>query len=175
MPDKRQVTIAARLTIVLLYAFMAASLFTSCSDKKVNETSANQYQQELETNTMKTILIIGMNPRTIDFTNPELPQGLTAEIIEQGTKATLEKLTSMGYEAELFLIDTGDTDLSNLVKLLKSKNYGGVVIGNGIRSQSSNFIVFEQIINVVHANASESKIIFNTLPTNTDEAVKRWL
>lgn len=124
---------------------------------------------------MNTLLIIGINPRTIDFTNPELPRGLSREMIEQGTNATLEKLTAMGYEAELFLIDTGATDLSNLAKQLKEKNYGGIVIGNGIRSQTSNFLLFEQVINVVHANAVKSKIIFNTLPTNTDEAVKRWL
>ncbi len=124
---------------------------------------------------MKTVLIIGINPHTIDFTNPELPRGLTSEMVEQGTKATLEKLTSMGYDAKVFLIDTGSNDLSDLAKQLKDKNYRGVVIGNGIRSQTSNFILFEQIINVVHANAPGSKIIFNTLPTNTDEAVKRWL
>ena len=124
---------------------------------------------------MKTVLIIGINPATIDFTNPELPKGLTREMVEQGTKATLEKLISMGYEAEAFFIDTGTTDLGNLAKQLKTKNYNGVVIGNGIRGQSSNFILFEQIINVVHENAPASKIIFNTLPTNTDEAVKRWL
>ena len=124
---------------------------------------------------MKTILIIGMNPHTIDFTNPELPKGLTVEIVEQGTKATLEKLNTMGYEAEAFLIDTGITDFNHLAKQLKDKSYAGIVIGNGIRSQTSNFILFEQIINVVHVNAPRSIIIFNTLPTNTDEAVKRWL
>ena len=124
---------------------------------------------------MKTILIIGINPRTIDFTNPELPKGLTAEMVEQGTNATLEKLNAMGYKAETFLIDTGTADLSHLAEQLKEKNYSGVVIGNGIRSQAANFILFEQIINVVHANAPKSAIIFNTLPTNTDEAVKRWL
>lgn len=124
---------------------------------------------------MKTILIIGMNPHTIDFTNPELPKGLTAEMVEQGTNATLKKLNTMGYEAETFLIDTGATDLSALAKQLKDKNYSGIVIGNGIRSQDSNFILFEQIINVVHKSAPKSVIIFNTLPTNTGEAVKRWL
>lgn len=123
---------------------------------------------------MKKILIIGMDPRTIDFTNPELPQGLSIEKVEQGTKATLEKLISMGYNTELFLIETGATDLSNLAKQLNEKNYDGIVIGNGIRGLASNFILFEQIINVVHANAAKSKIIFNSLPSNTDEAVKRW-
>ena len=124
---------------------------------------------------MKKILIIGINPDTIDFTNPELPKGLTKQIVEQGTKATLEKLISIGFDAGIFLVDTGETDLSKLAKQLNENRYDGIVIGNGIRSQASNFILFEQIINVVHANATASKIIFNTLPTNTDEAVKRWL
>lgn len=124
---------------------------------------------------MKKILIIGMDPHTIDFTNPEIPQGLTIEIIEKGAKATLEKLYSIGYSAEHFLIETGATGLSNLAKQLNEENYDGIVIGNGIRSITSNFILFEQIINVVHTNAPKSKIIFNTLPSNTDEAVKRWL
>ncbi len=124
---------------------------------------------------MKKILIIGMDPRTIDFTNPELPQGLTIEVIEQGTKATVEKLISIGYDTELFLIEAGVTDLSNLANQLNEKNYDGVVVGNGIRGIKANLILFEQIINVVHTSAPKSKIIFNSLPSDTDEAVERWL
>ncbi len=100
---------------------------------------------------------------------------MSVEKIEKGTEATLEQLRSLGYDAELFLVETGATDLSNLTKQLNNKNYDGVVIGNGIRSIKVNFILFEQLINEVHANAPKAKIIFNTLPTDTDEAVKRWL
>jgi hypothetical protein len=39
---------------------------------------------------------------------------LTIDIIEKGSKATLEKLISIGYDAQLFLVDTGATDLNNL-------------------------------------------------------------
>lgn len=116
-----------------------------------------------------------MDPKTIDFTSPEIPQGLTVEKIEKGTDATLERLRSQGYDAELFLVETGTAHLSNLTKQLKSKNYDGVVVGNGIRSIKVNFILFEQLVNVIHADAPNAKIIFNTLPTDTDEAVKRWL
>uniref|UniRef100_UPI002152A36B hypothetical protein n=1 Tax=Parapedobacter tibetensis TaxID=2972951 RepID=UPI002152A36B len=140
---------------------------------KNNDTDKNQ--QQLNTNDMKKVLIIGMDPHTIDFANPEIPQGLTIEKIEQGANATVEKLNSMGYDAELFLIETGATDLSNLENHLNEKSFDGIVIGNGIRGIAANFILFEQIINAVHAHAPKSKIIFNTLPTDTDEAVKRWL
>jgi len=106
---------------------------------------------------------------------PELAKGVIKQMVEQGKKAILEKLISIGFDAGIFVTDTGDTDLSKLAKQLNENRYDGIVIGNGIRSQASNFILFEQIINVVHANAPASKIIFNSLPTNTDEAVKRWL
>jgi hypothetical protein len=159
----------------LLVALMVTSSLAVCAGKQHNDSLNNHYQQNLNTNKMKTILIIGMNPNTIDFSNPEMPKGVTKEMVEQGTKATLEKLMTMGYQAESFLIDTGASDLSGLAKQLKDKHYDGIVVGNGIRGLNSNFILFEQIINVVHANAPKSKIIFNTLPTNTDEAVKRWL
>jgi len=43
---------------------------------------------------MKKILIIGMNPHTIYFSDPELPQWLNIEKIEKGTDETLEKLNS---------------------------------------------------------------------------------
>ena len=124
---------------------------------------------------MKKILIIGIDPHTIDFTTPELPQGLNAEIINKGLKSTKEQLTSMGYDTELFLFKSGASELSELANQLKEKNYDGVVAGNGIRSVKANFSLFEQIINVVHESAPNSKIIFNTLPTDSDEAVKRWL
>jgi hypothetical protein len=159
----------------ILFVLAAIVSLISCANRRKNDTSTTQSQQELKTNKMETVLIIGINPNTIDFTNPELPKGLTKEIVEQGIKAALEKLNSMGYQAEAFLLDTGSTDLGNLANQLKNKNYSGVVIGNGIRGQAANFILFEQIINVVHENAPKSKIIFNTLPTNTYEAVKRWL
>ncbi len=100
-----------QLRSVLLFAFIVTALLTYCSEK-TNDISANQQQQN--TNAMKKILIIGMDPHTIDFTNPEIPEGLTVEKIERGAQATLEKLHSLGYSAELFLIETGATDVSNL-------------------------------------------------------------
>lgn len=171
MTITRQVKKTARLSRILLLSFIVTFSLTSCSDKKTNDQLTTP-QQELN---MKKILIIGMDPHTIDFTNPELPPGLTVEAIEQGTHATLEKLISIGYDTELFLIPTGTTDLSKLAKQLDEKNYDGVVVGNGIRGLKANFILFEQIINVVHTSAPKSKIIFNSLPTDTDVAIKRWL
>lgn len=100
---------------------------------------------------------------------------MNAELIEKGTKATLKQLNANGFDAGLFLFDTDAKNLSALVRQLKEGNYDGVVIGNGIRGTKANFILFERIINTVHQYAPGSRIIFNTLPMDTTEAVKRWL
>jgi len=156
-------------------ALATACMLLSCAETTTSKKSIATQQQTTTTNNMKTVLIIGIDPATIDFTNPELPKGLTREVVEQGTKATLDKLAGMGYQAEAFFVATGAKDLADLTSQLQHKKYDGIVVGNGIRGQSANFLLFEQIINVIHANAAGSKILFNTLPGNTDEAVKRWL
>lgn len=162
------------LTLLWLLACMVAVSTATAGDKQ-NKASKIKQQQKSKNNKMKTVLIIGMNPYTIDYNTPEIPKGLTPEMVEQGTNAMLEKLTGMGYPAEKFFIDNGTTDLSGLIRQLQSNTYGGIVIGNGIRSLTANFLLFEQLINIVHEHAPKSKIIFNTLPTDTDQAVKRWL
>jgi hypothetical protein len=50
-----------------------------------------------------------------------------------------------------------------------------VLIGAGIRAMPGNFLLFEKLINVVHANAPQAKLCFNTRPTDTAEAVMRWI
>lgn len=124
---------------------------------------------------MKTVLIIGMNPKTIDFSNSELPPNVTLEGIQNGTQVTLKELEKLGYKTELFLFDTGTTELRNLSTHLQSNKYQGILIGNGIRGISANFMLFEKIVNVVHQYAQNAKIIFNTNPVDNIESIQRWL
>lgn len=159
---------------MLLFAVIG-SFPSSCIDRKISDTSTTQKQKVLNTNTMKRILIIGIDPKTIDFTSPDLVPGLTIEKVEMGLKTELEKLNGLGFKAEVFLFDLKETDVSKLITHLKEEKYDGIAIGAGIRVPRDTFILFEKIINAVHENAQGSKILFNTLPTNTAEAVQRWL
>jgi hypothetical protein len=49
------------------------------------------------------------------------------------------------------------------------------VIGAGVRANPKYFLLFEKLLNVVHDLAPKSRIAFNTKPTDTVEAVGRWL
>jgi len=48
-------------------------------------------------------------------------------------------------------------------------------IGAGIRANPKYFLLFEKLLNVVHELAPKARIGFNTKPTDTVEAVQRWL
>jgi len=58
---------------------------------------------------------------------------------------------------------------------LKQKRWDCVMIGAGVRTVPSNFMLFEKLINVVHEHAPQAKICFNTMPNDTAAAVKRWV
>lgn len=124
---------------------------------------------------MKQILIVGMNPHTIDFSQPGFLPGLTAEKVEMGLKAERENLKAAGCDSDMYLVDTGVLELSALAEQLKSKQFDGVMVGAGVRLPPSNFILFEKLINTVHDNAPNAKIIFNTNPHDTAASIQRWL
>ncbi len=125
----------------------------------------------------KTILLIGIDPFLIDFTTPEFAAfpGLTAEKVEAGMKGTMKQLTELGYEVQLCWTDFGQTALSVLEQVLTKKIVDVVLIGAGIRKPDSNFMLFEKMINTIHALAPQSKICFNTNPMDSVAAVQRWL
>jgi hypothetical protein len=123
---------------------------------------------------MKQILIVGMNPNTIDFSKPGFLPGLTAEKVLSGLKAERENLKASGCDSEMFLIDSGSLELTPLANQLKSRHFDGVMVGAGVRLPPSNFILFEKIVNTVHESAPGTKIIFNTNPMDTAASISRW-
>jgi hypothetical protein len=124
----------------------------------------------------KKVLIVGIDPYIIDFTSPEFAAfpGLTAQKIEAGIKDAVRQLSDKGYEADLCWTDFGQTAADILEKKLRQHIFDIVVIGAGIRVPGNNFLLFEQLINVIHQHASQARICFNTNPDDTVAAVERW-
>lgn len=124
----------------------------------------------------KSVLIIGFDPRFLDFSSPELaPLNLTAEKITAGTAAELERLRGLGYEPDGCFVDLGETAATVVASRLREREFGCVVIGAGVRANPKYFLLFEKLLNVVHELAPRARIAFNTNPTDTAEAVRRWL
>ena len=123
-------------------------------------------------NEKKKIILVGWNPEVIDYS--KLP-GLTLEKLCAALEGNRDKLNSLGYEAELLYIDDANTAFDTVGNALSKKAYDCVLIGAGVRTVGEHFIVFERLINAVHQYAPSAKICFNTNPSDTADAVKRWI
>jgi len=125
----------------------------------------------------KSVLVIGLQPTLIDFSDPDYAAypGMDAAKVLAGLKASETSLTDLGYDVQLCLTDFGETAETVVRDQLEQKRFDCVLIGAGVRTIAGNFLLFEKLINVVHAHAPEAKLCFNTKPTDTTEAVQRWL
>jgi hypothetical protein len=123
----------------------------------------------------KSVLVIGLDPALIDFSKPGYAPGLNAAKVLLGLKSSEEELTGLGYSVQMCLTDFGETAESVVKTQLKQKPFDCILIGAGVRANPSNFILFEKLMNVVHENAPQARLCFNTSPNDTADAVKRWL
>ena len=124
----------------------------------------------------KTVLSIGLQPQLIDFADPAYAAypGMTAEKVQGGLDKDIAALNAMGYDAKLCLTDFGETAEATIRAALRQKHYDCVVIGAGLRTIDKNFLLFEKVLNLVHQQAPQARICFNTGPFDTAEAVQRW-
>jgi len=122
--------------------------------------------------TKKTVLAIGIEPSFVDFS--AFP-GITPELVRNYIEAQIEQLRALGFDAESCLIDLGETAEAVTLTALQSKRLDCIVIGAGLRDPAQRLLLFEKIINLVHAHAPCASICFNTTPADTAEAVQRWV
>jgi hypothetical protein len=124
---------------------------------------------------MTRVLFLGYDPETVDFSDPALPPGITAEKIHAGIAVAMKGFAEQGWEADLSLIRPDETAVPTIEHLLASKTYDCVVIGAGVRLPPRGLALFEAIINAVHKAASGAAIAFNTRPDDSADAAARWL
>lgn len=125
----------------------------------------------------KAIVIIGLEPSLIDFYHPDYAgfPGLSADKILGGLKADQKQLQDLGYRVDLCLTDFGQTAEQTVTTSLAQCRYDCVLIGAGVRTVPSNFLLFEKLVNLVHAHAPQAKICFNTKPSDSAAAIQRWI
>ncbi len=121
--------------------------------------------------------MIGLDPALIDFSSPDFAAfpGLDASQVLAGLDAAREGMRDLGYDGHICLIDFGQTAADMVRAKLQQRHFDCVLIGAGVRVAPSNFLLFEELINVVHEYAPRSKICFNTNPADTLEALQRWI
>ncbi|HEX8960551.1 MAG TPA: hypothetical protein VF775_03180, partial [Geobacteraceae bacterium] len=97
--------------------------------------------------------------------------------------AVQEKLRSLGFQATTFVLTNDEAGDARLISELKRAEYDGVAIGGYINGQDAvNFpateettVWFNRILNIIHANAPNSKIILVRGPEDVVPAIERVL
>lgn len=124
---------------------------------------------------MTQILLVGYDPDTVDYSDPALPPGMTAEKVHAGIEVALKEFAARGWEADVGFIHPDETAGPTVERKLASKRYDCVVIGAGVRLLPRQLAIFEAVINAVHKAAPGAAIAFNTRPEDSADAAARWL
>jgi hypothetical protein len=124
---------------------------------------------------MKRILLVGYDPKYVDFSDPALPPGMTAQKVHAGIAVAMKGFADRGWEADVGLILPDETAGPEVERLLGLKSYDCVVIGGGIRLPPRGLALFEAVINAVRKAAPKAAIAFNTRPDDSADAAARWL
>jgi len=120
---------------------------------------------------MPSVLALGLDPVFADYT--KMP-GLTPELVRAFIDSQLARLSDSGYEVESCLVDLGETAEAETASRLRKRRFDCVMIGAGLRAPPQ-LLLLEKLLNLIHAEALQAKICFNTSPADTVEAVRRWV
>lgn len=124
---------------------------------------------------MKRVLYVAQEPETVDFSDPALPPGLTAEKIHEGIAIGMDQISERGWQADICLVHPDESAKIALERDLKAADYDCVVVGGGIRIPPQSLFFFETLLNTIHKFAPSAFIAFNTTPEDTGAAAARWL
>ena len=124
---------------------------------------------------MKRVVLIGFDPTAVDFSDPALPPGMTAEKIHAGIKLALTDFAGRGWHPENCFIKPDETAVPTIERCLAADVYDCVVIGAGVRLPPNGLMLFEKVVNAVHRAAPQAAIAFNTRPEDSGAAAARWV
>ena len=124
---------------------------------------------------MTRILLLGLDPETVDYSDPALPPGMNAEKIHAGIAVAVKQFTDRGWESDVGFIRPNESAGPTVERQLRSTNYDCVVIGGGVRLPPRNLALFEVVINAVRKAAPGAAIAFNTRPDDSADAAARWV
>ena len=120
---------------------------------------------------MPTVLALGLDPAFVEL--PDSPS-VTPDLVRAFIDSRLERVRALGYDVVNCLVDLGETAEVVTQRCLESRHFDCVLFGAGLRAPE-RLLLFEKLLNLVHAKANNAKLCFNTNPADTAEAVQRWV
>ena len=123
---------------------------------------------------MLRVLLMGLEPEVVDFSDPALPPGMSAQKVHDGVALAMKDMAGRGWQAESLMFRP-ETAADQIQARLAGGGYDCVVIGAGVRLPPRNLRLLEQVINAVAKASPGTPIAFNTVPQDSADAAARWL
>jgi hypothetical protein len=120
----------------------------------------------------KAVLAIGLDPTFADLS--AFPN-LTSELMRDYIDTQVETLRAAGFDAVSTWIAPGATGETAVRQALEARRFDCILIGAGLREPPEHLLLFEAIVNLARRLAPHAPVCFNTNPTDTLEAVRRWI
>jgi hypothetical protein len=143
--------------------------------RRFSRELVNTHRRKVGGYNVTQVLLVGLQPEVVDYSDPALPQGMDAKKIWPGIDLALNQMTNRGWQADVCLIRPGATAGPTVEQRLATTTYDCVVIGAGVRLPPKSLLLFETIVNAVHRAAPNASIGFNTVPEDSADAAARWL
>lgn len=124
---------------------------------------------------MASVLMIGIDPDLVDFSDPALPPGMTADMIRAGIVRGLDDLRAVGHTPDHLYISTDPAGLGALADRLARAPVDCVIVGGGVRLPPRNLAVFEAALNTIAAAWPVPAIALVARPDEAADAVARAL
>jgi hypothetical protein len=121
------------------------------------------------------VLLAGLEPETVDFSDPAIPPGMDAAMIRMGIGMAVQSCEARGWKIELCLFPPDETAETIIAQSLAGGDVDVVVIGAGVRLPPRNLQLFERVVNAIHRAAPGAAIAFNSNPQDSADAAARWL
>ncbi|KAF7975235.1 hypothetical protein HWV62_10200 [Athelia sp. TMB] len=131
-------------------------------------------------NSETSLLITTMSPASVlnvdlSWDHPEIVKQIPEPtVIRDGLTAVAASIRGAGYTYGFFPIGPNDAQAKDaLVAQLREKQYDGVIIGFGVRGAPELTVFFEEAVNVIKDTLPTTKLLFNSSPLSSLDAVKR--
>src|SRR5258706_1021123 len=96
---------------------------------------------------MTRVLLVGLDPDTVNFSDPALPPGMTAEKVHAGIAVAMRQFAERGWEGDVGLIRPDETAGPAVERQLASSRYDCVVVGGVGRLPPRSLALFEIALN----------------------------
>jgi nucleotide-binding universal stress UspA family protein len=118
------------------------------------------------------VTLIGLDPDVVVY---DRWPGMTPEKLLAALNGDTDRMRTAGYDASICFVDHGATAEATVRAALAANDVDCILIGAGVRTDPAEFLLFETLINVAHQAAPKARICFNTGPTDSMDAVQRWV